>query len=123
MAALGTGYYLAITTEHPLDALSHFFVAVVCVIVGTYALFTAGSIAILKMLKKNKRFYYQPKHFTTISGMIYRMKQNAVGLANICILSTMVLIMVSTTVSLYAGMEDILKARFPQRRGKDFIQI
>ena len=66
------------------------------------------------MLKKNKKFYYQPKHFTTISGMIYRMKQNAVGLANICILSTMVLIMVSTTVSLYAGMEDILKARFPQ---------
>lgn len=114
VAALGTGYYLAITTEHPLDALSHFFVAVVCVIVGTYALFTAGSIAILKMLKKNKKFYYQPKRFTTISGMIYRMKQNAVGLANICILSTMVLIMVSTTVSLYAGMEDILKARFPQ---------
>lgn len=135
VAALGTGYYLAITTEHPLDALSHFFVAVVCVIVGTYALFTAGSIAILKMLKKNKKFYYQPKHFTTISGMIYRMKQNAVGLANICILSTMVLIMVSTTVSLYAGMEDILKARFPQdssitmqsqdekTRSKDFIQI
>lgn len=114
VAALGAGYYLALITEHPLDALGNFFIAVVCVIVGTYALFTAGSVALLKMLKKNKHFYYQPKHFTTISGMIYRMKQNAVGLANICILSTMVLIMVSTTVSLYAGLGDILKARFPQ---------
>ena len=113
VAALGTGYYLALTTEHPLDALGNFFIAVVCVIIGTYALFTAGSIALLKMLKKNKHFYYQPKHFTTISGMIYRMKQNAVGLANICILSTMVLVMISTTVSLYAGMGDILKTRFP----------
>ncbi len=113
VAALGTGYYLALTTEHPVDALGNFFIAVVCVIIGTYALFTAGSIALLKMLKKNKHFYYQPKHFTTISGMIYRMKQNAVGLANICILSTMVLVMISTTVSLYAGMGDILKTRFP----------
>ena len=75
-----------------------FFVAVILVIIGTYALFTAGSIALLKLLKKNKKFYYNTKHFTSVSGMLYRMKQNAVGLANICILSTMVLVMVSTTL-------------------------
>ncbi len=111
---LGTGYYIAITTEAPLQAIQSFFVAVVCVILGTYALFTAGSIAILKALRGNKKFYYQTKHFSAVSGMIYRMKQNAVGLSNICILSTMVLVMISTTISLYAGMEDILKTRFPQ---------
>ena len=80
-----------------------FFIAVLCVILGTYALFIAGSIVLLKLLRRNKRYYYQTKHFTAVSGMIYRMKQNAVGLANICILSTMVLVMVSTTVSLYVG--------------------
>ena len=88
--------------------------AVVCVVLGTYGLFIAGSIAVLKMLKKNKKYYYQAKHFTAVSGMVYRMKQNAVGLANICILSTMVLIMVSTTVCLYVGMNDIISARYPR---------
>ena len=88
--------------------------AVICVIIGTYALFIAGSIVVLKMLRKNKAYYYNPKHFTSVSGMIYRMKQNGAGLANICVLSTMVLVMVSTTVSLYAGMEDILDSRFPR---------
>lgn len=111
--AIGIGYYIALTTESPLQALGKFFIAVICVILGTYALFIAGSIALLKALKKNKKFYYKAKHFTSISGMIYRMKQNAVGLANICILSTMVLIMISTTVSLYVGMDDILSTRFP----------
>lgn len=110
---MGIGYGIALTTESPLQALSSFFVAVVCVILGTYALFTAGSIALLKILKKNKAFYYKSKHFTSVSGMIYRMKQNAAGLANICILSTMVLVLVSTSVSLYAGMNDILDYRFP----------
>ena len=81
---------------------------------GTYGLFIAGSIAVLKMLKKNKKYYYQAKHFTAVSGMVYRMKQNAVGLANICILSTMVLIMVSTTVCLYVGMNDIISVRYPR---------
>lgn len=114
--AIGTGYYIALTTESPIEALTLFFVAVICVIIGTYALFTAGSIVMLKILRKNKKFYYKTKHFTTISGMIYRMKQNAAGLANICILSTMVLVMVSTSVSLYAGMDNILDTRFP----KDF---
>ena len=114
VAALGTGYWIALTTEAPLEALLKFFVAVVCVIIGTYALFIAGSIVVLKILRKNKAYYYNPKHFTSVSGMIYRMKQNGAGLANICVLSTMVLVMVSTTVSLYAGMEDILDSRFPR---------
>ena len=114
VAALGNGYWIALTTEAPLEALLKFFVAVVCVIIGTYALFIAGSIVVLKILRKNKAYYYNPKHFTSVSGMIYRMKQNGVGLANICVLSTMVLVMVSTTVSLYAGMEDILDSRFPR---------
>ena len=114
VAALGNGYWIALTTEAPLEVLLKFFVAVVCVIIGTYALFIAGSIVVLKILRKNKAYYYNPKHFTSVSGMIYRMKQNGVGLANICVLSTMVLVMVSTTVSLYAGMEDILDSRFPR---------
>lgn len=109
---LGTGYYIAITTENPLAALSLFFIAVILVIAGTYLLFTSGSIALLKMLRNNKNYYYKKKHFIAVSGMIYRMKQNATGLANICILSTMVLVMVSTTVSMFIGEEDILKTRF-----------
>lgn len=109
---IGIGYYMAITTESPLKALMLFFVAVLLVIVGTYCLFTAGSIALLKILRKNKNYYYKARHFTAVSGMLYRMKQNAVGLANICILSTMVLIMVSTTVSMYLGVEDELDNRF-----------
>ena len=111
---LGIGYYIALTTKEPLEALQLFFVAVVCVIIGTYALFTAGSIAFLKLLRKNKNFYYKTKHFTSISGMLYRMKQNAVGLANICILSTMVLVIISSTVSLYIGREDVLRTKYPQ---------
>ena len=113
MACIGAGYYIAITTESPLKALLLFFVAVLLVIIGTYCLFTAGSIALLKMLRRNKNYYYKTKHFTAVSGMIYRMKQNAVGLANICILSTMVLIMVSTTVSMYIGIEDEVDTRYP----------
>lgn len=110
---LGTGYFIAITTKNPIKALTLFFVAVILVIIGTYLLFTTGSIALLKILRRNKGYYYQTKHFTSVSGMIYRMKQNAVGLANICILSTMVLVAVSTTVSLYVGVEDIMKERYP----------
>lgn len=108
-----TGYYIAITTDNPVKAVSLFFVAVMLVIVGTYFLFNAGSIAFLKLLRKNKRYYYQTRHFTTVSGMIYRMKQNAVGLANICILSTMVLVVISMTVCMYAGIEDELKTQYP----------
>lgn len=104
----GVGYFIALTTESPLEAIYLFFIAVVLVIIGTYCLFTAGSIALLKTLRKNKNYYYRTKHFTSISGMIYRMKQNAVGLANICILSTAVLVMVSTTVSLYISVDEEL---------------
>lgn len=110
---IGFGYYISIVTTNPLQALTLFFVAVLCVILGTYFLFTAGSIALLKILKKNKRYYYKINHFTTVSGMIYRMKQNAVGLANICVLSTMVLVMVSSTSCLMAGINDIIEKRYP----------
>ena len=113
LASLLSGYIIAITTESPLTAISMFFIAVVLVIIGTYCLFIAGSISLLKLLRKNKHFYYNKKHFIAISSMFYRMKQNAVGLASICILSTMVLVMVSTTVSLYVGVEDILELRYP----------
>lgn len=112
--ALGGGYAIALTVESPIDALLLFFLAVLLVILGTYCLFTAGSIALLKLLKRSKTFYYNPKNFISVSGMLYRMKQNAVGLANICILSTMVLVTVSTTVCLYVGQESILKERYPQ---------
>lgn len=111
---LSLGYYISLTTETPLEALYLFFIAVILVIMGTYSLFTAGSIAILKRLRRNKKYYYQLNHFISVSGMIYRMKQNAAGLANICILSTAVIIMLSTTLSLYVGMEDVLRTRFPR---------
>lgn len=109
VVCIAAGYYMAITVDNPVKAITLFFVAVMLVIIGTYWLFNAGSIAFLKLLRKNKRYYYQTRHFTTVSGMIYRMKQNAVGLANICILSTMVLVVISMTVCMYAGLEDELK--------------
>lgn len=114
LISLGGGYYIALATESPLAVLNLFFIAVILVMIGTYALFTAGSITFLKLLKKNKKFYYKSNHFISVSSMIYRMKQNAVGLANICILSTAVLIMVFSTASLYIGMEDVLRTRYPR---------
>lgn len=110
-ACMVGGYWLALTIQSAVEAITFFFVAVVLVIIGTYALFSVISILVLKALKKNKKYYYQTRHFTSVSGMIYRMKQNATGLANICILSTMVLVMVSTTVCLYAGVDDAVNAR------------
>lgn len=110
---LGGGYYIALTTKTAMKALTVYFLAVFLVIVGTYCLFTAVSIVVLKLLRKNKKFYYKTKHFIGISGMLYRMKQNAVGLANICILSTMVLVMVSGTLALYLGTEDELNKLYP----------
>lgn len=111
---VGGGYYIAVGVKSPLAAIQLFFVAVIMVVLGTYALFIAGSIAVLKLLRKNKKFYYQSRHFTAVSGMIYRMKQNAAGLANICILSTIVLVLVSTSVSMYLGTEDMLYVRYPK---------
>lgn len=113
LCSLGAGYYIALTVKSPLTSIFLFFLAVLLVIIGTYLLFTAGSIALLKLLRKNKRYYYKTRHFTSVSGMIYRMKQNAVGLANICVLSTAVLIMVSSTTSLMLGMEDTIRVRYP----------
>lgn len=110
---LGAGYYIAVTTKNPVKALLLFFIAVVLVILGTYLIFTAGSIAFLKILKANKRYYYKTNHFISVSGMIYRMKQNAVGLANICVLSTMVLVTLAPTVSMIVGVEDIIMQRYP----------
>lgn len=114
VVTIAAGYVLANTVENPITAISVFFLAVLLVVCGTYALFVAGSIAVLKLMRKNKNFYYKANHFHSVSGMIYRMKQNGVGLANICILSTMVLITVSTTVCLNMGMENIMSNRFPK---------
>ncbi len=111
---LGAGYTIANVVEEPVEALGWFFIAVLLVIAGTYFLFIAGSIALLKVLRKNKAYYYQTRHFTAISGMIYRMKQNAAGLASICVLITMVLVMISTTVSLNVSLEDILRNQYPR---------
>ena len=110
---LGAGYYLAITTESPIKAITIFLLAVILVMAGTYLLFTAGSIVILKFLRRRKSFYYRTGNFISISGMLYRMKQNAIGLASICILSTGVLLMISMTVSIYFGMNDIMLNRYP----------
>ena len=114
VVTLGAGYLMAVTIQNPLEALMFFFVAVVLVIIGTYCLFTAGSIAVLKLLKRNRHYYYQPEHFISVSGMMYRMKQNAVGLGNICILSTMVLVMLSATSTMFIGTESSLMGRYPR---------
>ncbi len=111
---LGGGYFLALYIKSPIAAIGMFFIAVILVIIGTYCLFTAGSIAWLKMLRRNKKYYYQPRHFSAVSGMLYRMKQNAAGLASICILCTMVLVMVSTSVCMYIGVEDALNLIYPR---------
>ena len=120
--SLGIGYRIALSVETPLAAIPLFLVAVIFVMIGTYELFTAGSIVVFKLLRKNKKIYYKKHNFIAISGMMYRMKQNAKGLANICILSTAVIVMLSTTVSLYVGMEESLHTQYPQDvflRGND----
>ena len=113
LVTLGGGYYIALRVTNSMEAFANYFLAVFLVVIGTYCLFTAGSITLLKILKKNKRYYYQTGHFITISGMLYRMKRNAVGLANICILCTMTLVMISGTVSLYLGTEGVVEVRTP----------
>lgn len=118
LAALGVlllcaGYAIAVMIQNPLGAFLLFFVAVLLVIVGNYCLFTATSVVVLKALRKNRAFYYKPRHFTAVSGMIYRMKQNAKGMHNICILATMLLVTISTTVCMYAGSEESLRRMYP----------
>ena len=110
----GYGYYLAQTIQNPIKAITMFFIAVLAVIFGTYLIFMAVSITVLKLMKNNKTFYYKPKNFISVSGLLYRMKRNAVGLANICILSTMVLVTMGTTSALYAGSEEAYNTRFPR---------
>lgn len=110
---LGVGYALSQLVQQAYSAMSLFFIAVIFVIIGTYALFIAGSVALAKVLKKNKAYYYKPSHFVSVSGMTYRMKRNGAGLASICILSTMVLVMLSTTVCMFAGVEKTSQLRYP----------
>ena len=112
---LAAGYALAIFTKDAVDAVLLFFIAVILVIIGTYFLFTAGSIALLKVLKKNKKYYYKPNHFISVSGMTYRMKQNSVGLASICILATMLLVTISATTSFMFGRNDMIAQKIPIR--------
>lgn len=114
VVSLAAGYALAIGAQGAYDTLKIFLPAVLLVIAATYLLFLAGSITFLKWMKKRENLYYRPKNFITISGMIYRMKQNAAGLATICILSTAVIVSISTSMSLYLGEEDILKQQFPR---------
>jgi len=111
---LGVAYYLSITIKEPMAALSTFFVAVLLVILATYLLFICGSVALCKILQKNKRYYYQLRHFVSVSSMSYRMKRNGASLASICILSTMVLVMISSSLCLYVGAEDSLRQRYPR---------
>ena len=114
VVCLGLGYYFAVSTHSPLEALLLFFAAVILVVIGTYFLFVTGTTFVLQRLKRRESYYYHKKHMTAVSGLLYRMKQNAVGLASICILATGVLVMVSTTVSLYAGTEETLTNNYPQ---------
>ena len=123
LICLGIGYYLSIMTKDAVNAVNLFFIAVIFVIIGTYFLFVAGSIALLKMLRKNKKYYYKTSHFISVSGMLYRMKKNAVGLANICILSTMVLVMLSTTLSMMLGLDDVLNRNYPYDISLSLIHI
>ena len=110
---LGVAYYLAVTIESPLTAVTLFFAAVLMVIVATYLLFIAGSVALCKLLQKKKGYYYKPNHFVSVSSMAFRMKRNGAGLASICILATMVLVMLSSTSCLYFGGDDALRGSYP----------
>lgn len=111
---LGIAYYMAISIENPISAIMAFFVAVLLVIGATYLLFIAGSVAICRILQKNKKYYYKTGHFVSVSQMAYRMKRGGAGLASICILSTMALVTLSSTICLYAGAEDMLRNRYPR---------
>lgn len=111
---LGGAYYISLSIKEPLQALTFFFVAVIMVIIGTYLVMISGSVLFCRLLQKNKKYYYKPNHFVSVSSMAYRMKRNGAGLASICILATMVLVMISSTTSLYFGEEDALAIRYPR---------
>jgi len=113
VAILGAGYYLAVTTENPMTVFYVFFLAVALVVVGTYLIFIAGSVALCRLLQKNKRYYYKPNHFISVSSMTYRMKRNGAGLASICLLATSVLVIMSAGISLIVGINDVFRQRYP----------
>lgn len=114
LALLAGAYYLAVTIQDPIGAMVMFFVAVIMVILGTYLLFITGSVAFCRLLQKRKKYYYKTNHFVSVSSMAFRMKRNGAGLASICILSTMVLVMLSSTTCLFIGTEDMLRERYPR---------
>ena len=114
-ALLVAAYVIAVKIDNPISAVTLFFFAVLMVVAGTYLLFIAGSVVVCRILKWNKKFYYQPRHFVSVSSMAYRMKRNGAGLASICILATMVLVMISTTTCLFFGAEDSLRTRYPNQ--------
>ena len=120
LLSLGGGYAIALTTHNSIQAIGLYFVAVFLVIIGTYCLFSAVSVAVLKALRKNKGFFYRTGNFIGVSGMLHRMNRNAVGLANICILSTMVLVMISATLALFLGTEDAIATRYPGDLNAEF---
>ncbi|MGN0172258.1 MAG: FtsX-like permease family protein [Acutalibacteraceae bacterium] len=111
---LAVAYYIALSIKQPLTAIALFMIAVVMVIIATYLLFVSGSVVFCRLLQKNKRYYYKANHFISVSSMVYRMKRNGAGLASICVLNTIVLVMLSATLSLYIGAEDSLAATYPR---------
>lgn len=117
MLLLAAAYYISCTIKDPMEALVMFFVAAAMVVMATYILFMVGSVVLCRILQKNKRYYYKTNHFVSVSSMMYRMKRNGASLASICILSTMVLVMISSTLCLYVGEEDVLRERCPRNYG------
>ena len=111
---LGGAYWLAVSIKDPIAAMLMFFIAVIMVILGTYLTMIAGSVSFCRILQKNKKYYYKPSHFVSVSSMAYRMKRNGAGLASVCILATMVLVMISSTASLYFGADDAINTRYPK---------
>lgn len=109
-----SAYYVAAVSQSPLEALIFFFIAVLMVIVATYLLLVSGSVTLCRMLRRNKRYYYQTRHFISVSAMAYRMKRNGAGMATICILCTMVLVILTSTVCLYGGTDSMVDAICPQ---------
>lgn len=120
---LGGAYYFSLSIKEPLQALTLFFVAVIMVIIGTYLIMISGSVLFCRLLQKNKKYYYKSNHFVSVSSMVYRMKRNGAGLASICILATMVLVMISSTTSLYFGEEDALTSRYPREININFTTL
>ncbi len=117
---LAAAYYLAVTTENPVAALFTFFMAVIMVIAGTYLVMISGSVLFCRILQKKKRYYYKPNHFVSVSSMVYRMKRNGAGLASICVLATMVLVIMASTACLYFGEENANNLRYPRDINLEF---